>query len=1552
MTGECNRPDDPNDEDQLDFAVVSTCPSGGALVEQDVCLTSALRSAGISIHTAAIYDMLDSEGNGNGILDGDNGNKIVSLHNSLLDALSGINPISGKIVFGNGVLSNGQILPNGDLQVNVNQQISIFGRLVSLDECVAISVVTYHFSSQPEIVTQPRSVSALIDEENVCMAALIQNYAGIPYTVQWQERINGVFVDIPGANSNNFCIDTAKIEYNQRVFRLLTYSTEDVDKTCVNTSGEAYLSIGGDPKLACIDFVNISLDGNCQALITPEMINKGTNVGFRFRIRITDAQGHDVPNPVTGDYIGQTLTVYVIDRLNGNSCWSLIYIEDKLPPMIDCPLDYTVSCANTGFVPPYPYFQDACDAGATIALISSELTEYACGRPDRIIAKKVFTFVAKDKYGNTSRPCLVNVYFIRSNVNNIQWPENLNLSCSEPSSYPIWDVNKNHYPDVSETGAPKAEGLNLADFTDGKLLSNTLCHINLSYTDEEIALCGNSFRVIRTWILLDWCNQDVKYYTQFIVVKDNEAPEIVCPSGGSIKIFTDDYTCTGTLLVSAPTIVRDCNETRWYVSYSVYSNTTGSPEEQIYITDNVVFNGRDYYIVDVPQGKTWIRYTVLDACDNQSICYVEVEVIDNIKPVPVCDEHTVIGLTENGIARLFAKTLDDGSHDNCSDVRFGIRRMNNSCGTASDAVLISSYLGNRYYSFVDFCCTDVVNNSEQVELLVIDAAGNMNTCMTWVEIQNKSLPKLVCPPNVTLDCDAPFTPADLNSFATYTAGCPLYFLDFEDRITNLNCGEKNINRTWRVRENTGGKVVILCVQHIFIRNLTPFDLNSVVFPEHKTLVNQCNGVNDFSPKNPLTGGYPTWTTIGCSQVAASYRDEIFENDGDACFKILRHWTVIDWCTHKPDDASTEKYRQQVIKVIDTERPIAKCKDERFEITEGCTRLVTLIGDSEDSCTPADEMIYKHSLDGEPYKNSRLFNRNLASGVHTLTWIVEDKCGNKDTCSQVITVVDGKKPTPYCITVLSTVLMPSSSKVELRAKDYDHGATDNCSKRLRFTFGANTPINFNNRHYYKSVNGRSVSTTETEYLSGKAELWDPVLNTSSRVFTCDDIGLNELNVYVWDDAGNNDFCTVKIIIQDNAGICSHSGSVIADGVITAVNGTPMESVETYIINDLNREEDAAIVTDDTGLYFYDRMLNKVNYVVEPHKSDDYLNGVTTIDLVLIQRHILGLEEIKEPGLLLAADVNHDGKITASDLSEIRKLILGVTTELPDKKSWIFVMPQGQLEDPWLWPQSVSITAQNNTRFTNNFTGIKRGDVNMSADVSGINAGTESRHEPATILLNKGIVKAGTDASLSFKAGNFEALTSIQLSLEINKDAQIVNIVSGLLDMKQEHYHIADIDGRQVLNISWNQSTSIEIPDNGILFDVIVRTDEDMATENIMKINDNIPAELSDEVLNSYSVRLRVADELAIKEQTFMVYQNVPNPFTQSTMVRYYIRENEQVDIRITDIDGKVIYRTQSDGESGYNELQLNKDIFNNKHGMYLLTLSTTHDTGTIKMLITE
>jgi hypothetical protein len=60
----------------------------------------------------------------------------------------------------------------------------------------------------------------------------------------------------------------------------------------------------------------------------------------------------------------------------------------------------------------------------------------------------------------------------------------------------------------------------------------------------------------------------------------------------------------------------------------------------------------------------------------------------------------------------------------------------------------------------------------------------------------------------------------------------------------------------------------------------------------------------------------------------------------------------------------------------------------------------------------------------------------------------------------------------------------------------------------------------------------------------------------------------------------------------------------------------------------------------------------DYSVTPYSNADPVNGVSTFDLVLMSKHILGVESLDSPYKLIAADVNRQ-RITTLDMIQIRK-----------------------------------------------------------------------------------------------------------------------------------------------------------------------------------------------------------------------------------------------------------------------------------------------------------
>lgn len=118
------------------------------------------------------------------------------------------------------------------------------------------------------------------------------------------------------------------------------------------------------------------------------------------------------------------------------------------------------------------------------------------------------------------------------------------------------------------------------------------------------------------------------------------------------------------------------------------------------------------------------------------------------------------------------------------------------------------------------------------------------------------------------------------------------------------------------------------------------------------------------------------------------------------------------------------------------------------------------------------------------------------------------------------------------------------------------------------------------------------------------------------------------------------------------------------------------------------------------------------------STPELNGVTTWDLVFIQRHILNIDpfynilpERVAASKYVAADANKDGHINGQDIITLRKLLLGIASLPAENMSFI---AEGELvlslvQDP-AGLASLYFNCRNNASYNMNRYAIKTGDLN--------------------------------------------------------------------------------------------------------------------------------------------------------------------------------------------------------------------------------------------------
>ncbi len=145
-------------------------------------------------------------------------------------------------------------------------------------------------------------------------------------------------------------------------------------------------------------------------------------------------------------------------------------------------------------------------------------------------------------------------------------------------------------------------------------------------------------------------------------------------------------------------------------------------------------------------------------------------------------------------------------------------------------------------------------------------------------------------------------------------------------------------------------------------------------------------------------------------------------------------------------------------------------------------------------------------------------------------------------------------------------------------------------------------------------------------------------------------------------------------------------------------------------------DTNTLTAKDGSYKFPSVIGSLGFEVTPAKADDTpaARGVTTLDLILIRQHMLGNRLLDSPYKLLAADADGSGTITTVDIALLRRLVLGLTNDLP-MGLWRFVPADHVFADPtspWHAPTNRWYTNLVSNLSGQDFVAIKLGDVNGS------------------------------------------------------------------------------------------------------------------------------------------------------------------------------------------------------------------------------------------------
>jgi hypothetical protein len=1279
-----------------------------------------------------------------------------------------------------------------------------------------------------------------------------------------------------------------------------------------------------DPNIAlsCKN-INVSLDANCQATITPQMLLTGDNYCYcDFVVNLTN-YNVPVPNPIDSHYLNQHIVATVLNTVTGNSCWSDIKVEDKLSPTIIC-RDYVTDCYLFNIDFPSAWSGSDCSP-YTVKTTNETVDHYDC---NEVYLKAVHRdLLITDSNGNTDQ-CTQTIYVKRISANDIGLPEKtVFLECNYP-----YLLDENGHPSPLETGYPWTTLSNDQHLGIWPLNILLDCNLLIQYEDIDLGEINCVHKIMRNWTVREWwCNTEiVQSVVQIIIIRDTYGPVITHAPYG-FDATTGRRNCTATVLLPGIQAFDYChNNLRVDIIYpgGVLENKNGGYAE-------------------IPVGEDTIFYRVYDGCYNLTEYWMIVHVRDETEPVAVCDRNTVVALNHSGYNWVPADVFDDGSFDECALDHFEVRRMDTDfCGgTGAD----------DWGPEVGFCCEDV-GHMIMVAFKAVDRSGNEAICMVNVEVQDKDRPLIVCLPDITVDCRFDIDYNHLEVFGkivTDTAdrdtividpkyyhiigghpfdgiasdNCPPTMIETIDTSHINQCGIGYIVRTFRAEDRQGNQSDI-CTQIITVVNTHPLNGDSIIWPLDLDTLGICDPDALIPERLSFPYSKPIVNDDECSLIGYSYDDQIFAPTipGDPCFKILRTWKILDWCQRDKYDNVIIWSHVQYIKVRNNVDPlITRITQDTIVCSYdiNCRPMtVSFSVSASDDCTPANQMLYTYKIDLDSDGTIDVvragIGENVAQGTwplgrHIVYWEVEDRCGNTAKKHFTLDLRNCKSPVAYCLNGLSTNLtpmdmdgdgIPETAIDTVWAKDFDAGSYHNCGYPVRLSFSADVRNNF-------------------------------------RVYNCDSIGTRTVELWVTDVNGNTSFCRTFIDVQDNTGFCPQ----------TTQNSNVTGLIATEKSDGVQNVAVGGILTDENGKYAFQQVPNGNNMVIKPEKNEGWLNGVTTADIVKIQRHILGIEPFVSPYKIIAADVNRSHTITAKDVSDLRRLILGVITEVPGNTSWRFVDQSYQFNSVNTaldenYPEFFEINHLNGN-MNLNFIAVKTGDVNISAATKGFNSNISRSRNTMELQVDEQKLARDESQELVLRVANGSEYEGMQFTLQWDLNQLELEGVQGndALKIRDDNYSLLHAQEGK-LTFSWNGN----MKDADWILKLRFKAKQNVRISEALIVNSTITPTVS-VVKESGNEGQLILNFKGSSSSEFVVLQNEPNPWNRETAIGMLLPAEGEVGITVYDITGKVYFRDRKLMNKGYNEYMLNKDQLNHS-GVYYYQIEFQSNTVSRKMLVTE
>ncbi len=245
------------------------------------------------------------------------------------------------------------------------------------------------------------------------------------------------------------------------------------------------------------------------------------------------------------------------------------------------------------------------------------------------------------------------------------------------------------------------------------------------------------------------------------------------------------------------------------------------------------------------------------------------------------------------------------------------------------------------------------------------------------------------------------------------------------------------------------------------------------------------------------------------------------------------------------------------------------------------------------------------------------------------------------------------------------------------------------------------------------------------------------------------------------------------------------------------------------------------------------------------------------------------------------------------------------------------------------------------------------------------------QEVSLIVPEMTVEPGQTFSIDIKASDFDNIESVQFATfwdpAIIEFQSVSNLNANMPDFTQGgNFNFNTVEeGRFRMLWYWSDivtNEGVTLADNATLFSINFKAVGSQGTNSMVEIaNDTIGITTLDVIIGSegqeidFNIdngKVTIAGVSASEEsvtEDFILFQNSPNPFTETTYISFNLSTGSEAKLTIFDNSGKTLLQENKFFPAGISRIPVRRDMLTSA-GSYFYTLETTRATATRQLIM--